>query len=125
EKYKEVEKLKQLKEGLKDALKNMPNIYVNTPEKSSHHIIHYSVPGINSETLINALAKRDIFVSTQSACTYKYDKISRVLLVVKHEEKIVSCGIRVSLSYETTQAELNTYKTVLKEEINKIRELLR
>src|SRR5690625_6911061 len=74
--------MKQLKEGLKDALKKMPHIYVNTPEKSSPHIIHFSVPGINSETLIHALAKRDIFVSTQSACSSKSDKISRVLLAV-------------------------------------------
>lgn len=125
EKYKEVEKLKQLKEGLKDALKKMPHIFVNTPEKSSPHIIHFSVPGINSETLIHALAKRDIFVSTQSACSSKSDKISRVLLAVKHDEEIASSGIRVSLSYETTQAELNTFITVLKEEINKIREVLR
>src|SRR5690625_7371909 len=99
EKYKEVEKLKQLKEGLKDALKKMPHIFVNTPEKSSPHIIHFSVPGINSETLIHALAKRDIFVSTQSSCSSKSDKIIRVLLSVKHDEEITSYDIRINLSY--------------------------
>src|SRR5699024_12199822 len=40
DKYKEVEKLRQLKEGLKDALKQMPHIYVTTPEKSRPNIIH-------------------------------------------------------------------------------------
>src|SRR5699024_73139 len=113
------------KEGFKDALKKMPHIYVNTPEKSSTHIIHFSVHRINSETLIHALAKRDIFVSTQSACSSKSDIISSVLLALNHYEEIASSGIRVSLSYETTQAELNTFITVLKEEINKIREVLR
>src|SRR5699024_12854494 len=98
-------KLKQLKEGLKDALKKMPHIYVNTPEKSSPHIIHFSDPGINSETLIHTLAKRDIFVSTQSACSSKSDKISCVLLAVEHDEEIASCSRRVCLSYETTHLE--------------------
>src|SRR5699024_9235833 len=106
------------------ALKKMPHIYVNTPEKSSPHIIHFSVPGINSETLIHALAKRDIFVSTQSACSSKSDKISRVLLAVKHDEELASSSIRSCLSYKTTEVELNTFVTLIKEESNKILEVL-
>ena len=124
-KFESVDQLNQLKEDLKAKLIEIESIHLNTLEQSAPHIVHFSVPGINPETIIHALAKEEIYVSTQSACSSKSADLSRVLLECGHDIDIASSGIRVSLSYETTQAEIDTFIRVLKEEINKIQKVLR
>lgn len=117
--------LNQLKEKLKNKLTQMDGIKVNTPIKSAPHIVHFSIPGIKPETIIHALAEKEIYVSTQSACSSKRADLSRVLLACGHEEKIAKAGIRVSLSYETTEFEIDMFYKVLTIKIKKIKEMLR
>ncbi len=118
------DELNRLKENLKAELIKIDSIHVNTPKQSAPHIVHFSVPGINPETIIHALAKNDIYVSTQSACSSKSADLSRVLLACGHDIDIASSGIRVSLSYETFQAEIDIFIHVLKAEVNKLQKVL-
>lgn len=124
-KFESVDKLNRLKEDLRIKLLKIESIHMNTPKQSAPHIVHFSVPGINPETIIHALAKEEIYVSTQSACSSKSADLSRVLLECGNNIDVASSGIRVSLSYETTQAEIDIFIHVLKEEVNKIQKVLR
>ena len=117
--------MNDLKKSLIKSLSTIEGVKITTPKESAPHIIHFSVPGIKPETLIHALAQRDIYVSTQSACSSKSAEISRVLLACGYESEIAKSGIRVSLSYETTKEEIEKFIHVLKEEIEKIQEMLR
>lgn len=114
-----------LKQILIESLQNIEDVKITTPKESAPHIIHLSVPGIKPETMIHALAQRDIYVSTQSACSSKRVDISRVLLACGYETEMAKSGIRVSLSYETTNEEIKVFINVLQEEIEKIQEMLR
>ncbi len=114
-----------LKQILIESLQNIEDVKITTPKESAPHIIHLSVPGIKPETMIHALAQRDIYVSTQSACSSKSADISRVLLACGYETEMAKSGIRVSLSYETTKEEIKVFIDVLQEEIEKIQEMLR
>lgn len=114
-----------LKQILIESLQNIKDVKITTPKESAPHIIHLSVPGIKPETMIHALAQRDIYVSTQSACSSKSADISRVLLACGYETEMAKSGIRVSLSYETTKEEIKVFIDVLQEEIEKIKEMLR
>ena len=114
-----------LKQILIESLQNIEDVKITTPKESAPHIIHLSVPGIKPETMIHALAQRDIYVSTQSACSSKSADISRVLLACGYETEMAKSGIRVSLSYETTNEEIKVFINVLQEEIEKIQEMLR
>lgn len=124
-KLSQAQKLKSLKEKLQKELMSVKGISVNTPALSAPHIVHFSVPGIKPETIIHALAEKEIYVSTQSACSSKSANLSRVLLACGHEEDIASSGIRVSLSYETTEVEIEKFVKELIIEVKKIKKLLR
>lgn len=117
--------MNDFKKFLIESLLTLEGVNLTTPKESAPHIIHFSVPGIKPETLIHALAQRDIYVSTQSACSSKSVEVSRVLLACGYENEIAKSGIRVSLSYETTKEEIEKFIHVLKEEIEKIQEMLR
>ena len=116
--------LNLLKEKLKNELMKIEGIKVNTPNVSAPHIVHFSIPGIKPETIIHALAEKEIYVSTQSACSSKSANLSRVLLACGHGEHIASSGIRVSLSFETTEIEIEKFVKELNIEVKKIKELL-
>ncbi|GIO41646.1 cysteine desulfurase family protein [Paenibacillus apis] len=81
-------------------LQSIPELIINTPEPplSAPHIINFSYQnkGITSAIMISILAKKNIVVSSQSACSSKA-KESRVLMAMTHNEEIASSSIRLSL----------------------------
>jgi cysteine desulfurase len=119
-------KLEELKTTLLDKLKKSEKIFINTPEtKSAPHIINFSVPGIKPEVLINSLASYDIFVSTMSACSSKLEKTSRILLACNLGEDRAESSIRVSMSYDNTAEEIETFLSVLIQVLPKLQEVMR
>lgn len=116
--------LNSLKENLKTKLSEIEGVQVNTPDESAPHIMHFSIPGIKPETIIHALAEKEIYVSTQSACSSKSSDLSRVLDACGYNNAIASSGVRVSLSYETTEEELDYFINILNKEVQKIKEML-
>jgi cysteine desulfurase len=119
-------KLEELKTTLLDKLKKSEKIFINTPEtKSAPHIINFSVPGIKPEVLINSLASYDIFVSTMSACSSKLEKTSRILLACNLGEDRAESSLRVSMSYDNTAEEIETFLSVLIQVLPKLQEVMR
>ncbi|MCM3717951.1 cysteine desulfurase family protein [Fictibacillus phosphorivorans] len=120
------EKLLEVKQTFFEGLKKIEGVTLNTPEKhSAPHIINFSVEGIKPEVLIHSLDKRDIYVSTRSACSSKQGGASRVLLEMGHGEKRASTAIRISTSYDNTVDEAKTTLNVLEEEISNIKKVMR
>ena len=117
--------LLRLKAQIITSLEKRRDIFINTPKLSAPHIVHFSIMGIKPETIIHALAEHNVYVSTQSACSSKSEDLSRVLLACGHDEERSRTGIRVSMSYYTTENEVNKFIHVLHSEIDKIREMLR
>ncbi|MFB9325454.1 cysteine desulfurase family protein [Paenibacillus aurantiacus] len=64
------------------------------------HIVHFSYPGMKPEVVIHMLEERGFLVSTQSACSSKSSKPSRVLEAMGLPHAIASSGIRVSFGDE-------------------------
>lgn len=91
-------------------LQMIPELNMNTPKPplSAPHILNFSYrnKGITSAIMISILAKKNIIVSSQSACSSKA-KESRVLMAMTHDEEIASSSIRLSLhesvSFEDVQ----------------------
>ncbi|WP_100399888.1 cysteine desulfurase family protein [Bacillus sp. FJAT-44742] len=106
-KEKERDKMERLKEKLMNALDRVEGVYVNTPRKgSAPHIVNFSIPGVKPEVLIQALTKKDIHVSTRSACSSRLHEPSEVLLAAGKSRARAESAIRVSFSLETTEAEI-------------------
>lgn len=120
------EHLLEIKQFLIEELGSIDGIDINTPlECSAPHIINFSVKGIKPEVLIHSLDKRDVYVSTRSACSSKQGGASRILLEMGLGENRASTAIRMSTSYGNTLKEAELSLKVLKEELINIKKVMR
>jgi len=82
-------------------------VVINTPESSLCSVLNFSIPGLKSETLINALSKEKIFVSASSACS-THAKENRVLSAFGLSKELSQSAVRVGISYFNTDEEIST-----------------
>ena len=105
EKYNHV---KKLNENLKENLKKYKDVYINSNDYSIPFMLNISVLGIKPETLLHALEEDEIYISTQSACSSNTTLSKAVLSLTKNEKRAAS-SVRISLSYLTTQKDIETF----------------
>lgn len=98
----------KLNNYLKENLKKYDNVYINSNEYSIPHILNISVVGIKPETMLHALEKYEIYISTQSACSSS-NAISKAVMAVTNDEKRATSSIRISISYLTTKKEIDYF----------------
>lgn len=120
----QVNKLKVLRKKLLDGLCEIDGVEINSPEDGAPHIVHVSVPGLKPETVIHALYNQDIVISTQSACSSKKAEESRVLRSCGHSRDRATSGLRITLSYDTTEADVSMFLTVCNRVINELKKVL-
>ena len=70
------------------------------------------------ETLIHALDKHEIYLSTNTACAS--GESSSSVMAVYNDTKRAKHTIRISLSHVTTTEEINKFLTVFKDEYEKL-----
>ena len=116
---KKISHIKELNEYLKDSIKDMEGIYINSTDKSIPHILNISIKGVKPETMLHAMESHDIYISTQSACST--GDISKAVMALTHDEERAKSSIRVSISYVTTKEEIDEFIKYFKEEHRKLR----
>lgn len=104
---------------LKSELLKIPEVTLNSTECSIPHIMNFSVRGIKPETLLHALEKHDIYLSTKSACS-SHSNESKSVMALTHDKDRASSSLRVSISYLTTIEELQVFIGALREEIENL-----
>lgn len=85
------------------------------------HIFNFSIEGVRSEELVSYLDANEIYVSSGSACTSGDGKPSHVLLAMGRTEEEANSAIRVSMSYNTTWKDLETFVDKLAEGVDLLR----
>ncbi|ENH96929.1 cysteine desulfurase [Gracilibacillus halophilus YIM-C55.5] len=127
--HEQMEQNKQRLEALKgriiQKLQTMDQVVVNTPSPAAPHIVNFSLPGIKPEVMIHALEEDDIYISTKSACSSKSADESAVLAACGHRRKITESGLRISMSYETTEADIDYFLVKLAEAYDKLSKVMR
>lgn len=83
------------------------------------HIVNLAVAGLRSQGLINALQDRGFCVSAGSACSKGHR--SHVLEAMGTDAALIDGSIRVSLSNETTEADVLAFADALPEAIRSLR----
>ena len=94
-------------------LQELPNCKIHSVEDASPYIISFSLRPYRSEVLLHFLEKRDIFVSSGSACSK--GKNSGVPVLFGATEAEADSILRVSLSAETPNAALDALVSSLQE----------
>ncbi|MBU9714662.1 cysteine desulfurase family protein [Evansella tamaricis] len=103
------ESLFEINRWLEAECVKIPGVFINSPGDRAPHILNLSVPGIKPEVIVQALAEKDIYVSTKSACSSKQSEPSRILQGIGLSEDRASSGIRLSLTYENTMDEAKEF----------------
>lgn len=103
--------ISKLNKKIIDKLSTYENVYINSTNKSIVNTINISIKGIKPETFIHALEEYEIYVSTKSACS-SADAMSNSVYAVTKDKERASNTIRISLSYLTTEEEIDKFLEV-------------
>lgn len=125
ERYRRMHALRRM---LIDRIGEIPELVLNAAggeEESAPHVVNASYPGMRPEVLVHMLEEHGILVSTQSACSSKSLKPSRVLLGMGLNESRASGSIRISLGDEHTEEDINLLAERLKTVVSKLKPLER
>lgn len=107
-----------LNEKIVNELEKYPNILVNKTKYSIPQILNISVMDVMPETLIHALEKHEVYLSTNTACSS--GELSSSIVAIYNDVKRAKHTIRISLSHVTTTEEVNKFLEVFKEEYSKL-----
>ena len=112
------EALSSLRAYLIEALASLgDSITLNIPAAFAPHILSVTVRGMKSETVLNDLSDKGIYVSSGSACSSHDAALSSALLAFGKTEDEADSTIRVSLSYRNTREEADAFVAALGETI--------
>ncbi len=94
------------------ALSEVPYLEFNIPENRCNHIISCVAKGIRSETLINFLSSLGVYCSASSACSTRAKGNTVLEAYGVSAEKTIN-ALRISISPETTDTQINALKEAL------------
>lgn len=106
------------KTALQAALREIDGVQLIGAQEAPH-IVNLGVVGLRSQGLLNGLQERGICVSAGSACSKGHR--SHVLEAMKVAPELIDGSIRVSICNETTDEELTSFVSALRETINALR----
>jgi cysteine desulfurase len=104
ERFQYVQKINQY---ARSQLMGLSNLVFNSDlETCIPHILNVSLIGHLSGKTVLFLEKRDIFLSNHSACSSE-EKLSSAVMALCHDEKRALSSFRISLSHQTSLAEVD------------------
>ncbi|MBR2678042.1 MAG: cysteine desulfurase [Bacilli bacterium] len=110
-------KVKEVHDYLIDKLKDV-DVYINSNDNCLPNMVNISLKNIKSEVMLHALEEKDIYISTQTACSV--GDYSKAVYALTHDKEKSSSSMRVSLSFLTTKEEIDIFVDALKEAIDKL-----
>lgn len=98
-----LQKVSAVRQRLISRLTAAGNVGLNVPESHVEGILSISLFGIKSETALNCLSARDIYISASSACSSKKSE-SSVLKAYGLDRASLDCALRIGISpYNTVE----------------------
>lgn len=113
------ERVSQLKAHLLGKIGGIENVAVNSPSDGSPYVINISAVGKRSEIMLHFLESKGIYVSSGSACSKGQQ--SGVLGEFGISGKRADGAVRISITAQTTEEELDDFAEALAEGMTKIR----
>lgn len=104
-------RVKKLHDKIINELKQYPDLFINSTKCSICYTINISLKNIKSETFVHAMDEYDIYISTKSACSSTNTMSDAVYAVTKDRDRAMH-SIRISLSYLTTEEEIDEFLRV-------------
>ncbi len=91
------------------------------PQNRVKGTLNFAFPGLEAEAILLALATKEIYVSTGSACSEESEEVSHVLRAIGLRPEIARSSIRMSLGRSNSEADIPVVLRELPEIIAKLR----
>ena len=121
EMVREVNNYRDNNKKIVEHLKKYPKILINNTNNSIPNMLNISLMDIKPETFVHALEKHEVYVSSNTACAS--GKISNAVLGIYNDKVRALTTIRISLSYLTTNEEIEEFLNIFDEVYEKLEEL--
>lgn len=108
------EYVSKLNKKIRDRLGKYDRVHINSTENSIPNVINFSLRGIKPETFVHALDEKEIYISTKSACSSS-DSMSNSVYALTKDKDLSNASLRISLSYMTTELEINKFLEIFDE----------
>ncbi|MBE3126042.1 MAG: IscS subfamily cysteine desulfurase [Acidobacteria bacterium] len=120
---KERSRVEKLAEALKKGIEEkIPSARFNGhPENRIKSTLNFAFPGLEAEAILLALATKEIYVSTGSACSEESEEVSHVLQAIGLKPEIARSSIRMSLGRSNTEEDIACVLRELPEIIKRLR----
>ena len=113
------ERVSALKTRLTELLSAIEGVEVNSPADGSPYVVNISAAGKRSEIMLHYLESCEIYVSSGSACSKGQQ--SGVLGQFGISGKRADSALRISMTAETTEAEIEEFARALTEGVANVR----
>ncbi len=111
----------QLKKGIEERI---PKVKFNGHETNRMKgTLNFSFYGLEAEAILLALATKEIYVSTGSACSEGAEEVSHVFEAIGLKPEIARSSIRMSLGRFNTEEDIKIVLEELPEIVKKLREI--
>ncbi len=99
--------IRALNQRLRQGLAAFPEVTINSPDSAVPEVLNFSENVINSQTMLNFLSERGVYISTGSAC----DKgaLSHTLGAMGLDDRRIRTAIRVSFCAENTPEDVDAF----------------
>jgi cysteine desulfurase len=117
----ESKRLLKLNRMLREKVRKIPGVSLNTPEYATPAILNASFVGVEGESLLLDLDHHGICCSTGSACAATDLKPSYVLLAMGISDELAHASLRFSIGRFTTKEDVRRLITILPKSVERIR----
>lgn len=101
----EYEEIRRIRDMFIREVTGIGGVHINSAPDSLPYIINMSVLGVPSQTMVNALSEKGIYISAGSAC--KKGHRSEVLSAIGLDPKFIDSAVRISLSRFNTADDMH------------------
>jgi len=122
---KKMNEMRELTNWIEEEVLKINGVFVNSPKERAPHILNLSIPHLKPEVIVQALAEKEIYISTKSACSSKLLSPSRVLYSSGISEEKAISAIRISLSFENTFEEAVFFVKTFKEVVSNMKKVVK
>ena len=113
--------IRALNQRLRQGLTAFPEIIINSPETAVPEVLNFSEMVINSQTMLNYLSTKGVYISTGSACD-KGAK-SHTLEAMGLDSRRVNTAIRVSFCGDNTEEDVDAFLNALEDGMHTLQRL--
>jgi cysteine desulfurase len=115
--------LYRLRQLLIDEIVHIPRVQLTGALEQSEmapHIVHVCLQGFRAEVVVRALSAKQIYVSSQSACSERRSAPSAFLLAMGKTESEARAGLRISFDHSLTDSQIVDFCRQLQQTLTQI-----